>query len=796
MGFSVSQLWDTSDFTARWYCGQWSGLHGWIHIISDLAVFGAYVAIPCVLMFFVRRRRDILFPRVFLLFGAFIFACGTTHLVEAMIFWWPAYRIAAVVKAVTAIVSWATVVALIPVIPQALALPGLKKINAELEQEIAARKRVEEQLRESEFKLRTILEAAGEAIITADGDGKIESANHAAEEMFGRSREDLIGCSVETLAPEDRRDAYEVELRERLRGPAADVRGWELEGGRPDGSRFPLSLSLGQFTQSGKINYTVLIRDITEQKRTEAELTSLNQQLEQRIKHRTALIKLLQEVAVASNEADSVEQAIQFAQNRICEHCGWQVGHFFWRDNRPFSNSPPSDTWFAIRGLIGESTKRIAVETRISLGDGLPGRVLATGKAQWIEDAAHDQGAWLSNDLAGVVSAFAFPVVIDKRVVAMLEFVSSSPIHPDDEFLQAMTNIGTQLGRVVERKQSETAIRNSEARFRTVFQHAAVGMALGDEQGRIQETNEALRDFYGCSEAELRGKRICDFLCAEHLDDNHSQWRSLLEGRVAKTSGEHRFLGPTKKTRWGILTTSLVRDASGRTMHSIDMIQDISERKDLEQRMADLATEEQRSFGQELHDGVGQELTGLVFVAKSLLKRLSDAPPAIYETVFELSEGLKHAVTHVRAIARGLIPVEVDAEGLRAALEGLAATTAQRYDVCSEWLGDQAVRVEDNDVATQLFHIAREGVNNAVKHGRPEHVWIDLCKISDGLQLTIKDDGVGIASDPMHGNGAGLRIMKHRASLIGATLEVRRGEVGGTILACTLRGNRKYDGQV
>ena len=90
----LTRLFDTSDFPARWHCGRWTAGHGWLHILSDLGVWSAYVAIPCVLGYFVLRRKDIPFRTIFLLFGAFILACGTTHLMEALMFWWPAYRLA------------------------------------------------------------------------------------------------------------------------------------------------------------------------------------------------------------------------------------------------------------------------------------------------------------------------------------------------------------------------------------------------------------------------------------------------------------------------------------------------------------------------------------------------------------------------------------------------------------------------------------------------------------------------------------------------------------------------------
>src|SRR5690606_31263902 len=132
----------------------WTDAHGWLHITSDLAIFGAYAAIPCVLAWFVRNRTDVPFSGVFWMFAGVIMFCGLGHLAEAVIFWPPWYRFSGVLKLCTAIASWGTVFALIPILPRALALPGLGTMNERLQREIAERTQVEERLRETLQQLR------------------------------------------------------------------------------------------------------------------------------------------------------------------------------------------------------------------------------------------------------------------------------------------------------------------------------------------------------------------------------------------------------------------------------------------------------------------------------------------------------------------------------------------------------------------------------------------------------------------------------------------------------------------
>jgi signal transduction histidine kinase/CheY-like chemotaxis protein len=181
----VTGLFDTTGFPPRWQCGTWSEGLGWLHIGSDIAIFGAYTAIPCVLAFFVLRRKDVPFPAILWLFVAFIFACGFGHLLEAIIFWKPVYRFAGASKFFTASVSWATVLALVKITPQALHLPGLAKLNNELRDEIDERKRAEEAVRRSEVKLQELLVREREARSDA------EMANRIKDEFLSTVSHEL-----------------------------------------------------------------------------------------------------------------------------------------------------------------------------------------------------------------------------------------------------------------------------------------------------------------------------------------------------------------------------------------------------------------------------------------------------------------------------------------------------------------------------------------------------------------------------------------------------------------------------
>jgi len=186
-----TKLFDTSDFPARWTCGRWTPGHGWLHILSDIGIWSAYFAIPFALAFFLVRRRDLPFRKLLALFLTFILLCGTTHLMEAVIFWWPAYRLAGVVKLLTAVVSWTTVFALIRMAPMILAM----RTPEELEQEIVARTDAERRLQEANADLeRRVEDRTAELSRTV-------AAQRASEERF-RQLADAMPQIVWTARPE------------------------------------------------------------------------------------------------------------------------------------------------------------------------------------------------------------------------------------------------------------------------------------------------------------------------------------------------------------------------------------------------------------------------------------------------------------------------------------------------------------------------------------------------------------------------------------------------------------------
>ncbi len=214
----------------------------------------------------------------------------------------------------------------------------------------------------------------------------------------------------------------------------------------------------------------------------------------------------------------------------------------------------------------------------------------------------------------------------------------------------------------------------------------------------------------------------------------------------------------------------------------------MTERKRLERALLDASDREQRRIGQDLHDGLGQHLTGTAFLSKALQQRLEsrELPEAL--EAHKIVMLVNQAIEKTRELSRGLMPVFSDAHGLMSSLQRFSDEIEDLFNVCCHLACDDPVLVDDVVVATQLFLIAREAVINAIKHGGASSVVIALAAIDDDMgRLSIEDNGVGIGNVCASPFGMGMHIMKYRGSMIGGSLQVRRGPGGersGTIVDC------------
>lgn len=270
---SLGKLVDPSGFPPRWACGDWSLLLGWAHIASDIVTWASYTAIPIVLAVLIRRRATPV-PRVAWLFVAFILCCGLTHLLEAVIFWIPLYRLAAVLKLATATVSAATVVVLIRSGPAATDSPAFADLAHELARAKQGRLRAEDRLR----ALGAILERTPDVALELSAQCDVVWANASAAALVGCDPDDLTGASARKLFVEEER--VDGVLDANQSSPETTV----LSVARSDGTRH-LEASVVRLPSQG---WALVGRDVTEREEAKLLLESANHDLEMRIRERTA----------------------------------------------------------------------------------------------------------------------------------------------------------------------------------------------------------------------------------------------------------------------------------------------------------------------------------------------------------------------------------------------------------------------------------------------------------------------------------------------------------------------------
>jgi signal transduction histidine kinase len=213
---------------------------------------------------------------------------------------------------------------------------------------------------------------------------------------------------------------------------------------------------------------------------------------------------------------------------------------------------------------------------------------------------------------------------------------------------------------------------------------------------------------------------------------------------------------------------------------------EMTERQRLDREIAQVADRERRRLGQDLHDRLGQHLTGTALAAQVLKEKLAaKASPEVKEAdklVCYVEEG----IDLTRNLARGFFSPELEADGLTVALEVLAENISERFAVNCIFHGEESIPVYDSAVATQLYRIAQEAATNAAKHAAAEQVDIRITVDHSELTLAIIDDGVGLPANPSDSKGLGLRLMRHGAALIGGTFNVQRHGQRGTIATCRI----------
>lgn len=328
-------------------------------------------------------------------------------------------------------------------------------------------------------------------------------------------------------------------------------------------------------------------------------------------------------------------------------------------------------------------------------------------------------------------------------------------------------------------------LREREAQLASFMQNVPGAFYMKDLEGRYVYVNETWEKVFHRGSADWVGKSD-DALWPKPLAQKFKEAsrRILAEKRVVESTAA---IAQADGVHYWLVTTFPILNEQGTPIMVGGAAVDISEQKRLEKQVQEVSEQEKRRIGQDLHDGLGQYLTGIAFMSRLLQRKLAekDLPEAI--DAEKIATLVNKTVFQARDLARGLCPVELENNGLHAALLDLSATTEKVFNISCTVTCDPSVRILDNNSALHLYRIAQEAINNSIKHGKAQRIMVALERLNQTINLTIKDDGVGFPKIETRSNGIGLRVMNYRAGMIGATLTIDSQRAGGTVVSCQLQ---------
>ena len=620
---------------------------------------------------------------------------------------------------------------------------------AGIAEDITARKLAQEALRDSEARYRTLAEASPDAVLIVDRQFKTSYVNSAGAALCQRSAAELIGHRQPELPGAPMAQRYRELVSAAFEGEEP-VR---LEESLPssEGERW-LEHRLVPIKGVGKVATSVMViaRDVTDERRAQF------------------LLRVQRDVGISLSTSGSLETALRRLLSIVVRLEGIDGGGVYLFNARHGGLDAA-----AFDGQISDEFKRHV--THFSASDH---RTHVIKQGQPVYERYDRMPGWRDSvrDREGLQALGLLPFCHEGVVFGSLHVGSHSQGSIPMQTRIVLEAVAAQAAGAIARIRAEEALRESQARLRAIITGAPVLLFAVDQHGIIQfEDGQVLRKL-----GAEPGARVGQAVATVYADI------PIIVDNVARA-----LRGETFSSVMDVKGLTLdccycpTCDKEGRPSGYIGVGIDISERYQLERQIVELSDHEQAKMGQEIHDGLCQQLVSLTFDANALVRDLAslDRPEAVAARRIALE--LDQAITEARRLARGLFPLPLDTEGLPGALELLAQTTAGRFRIQCRCESVAPVILRNSAVATHLYRIAQEAVNNALKHGRARSIALRLLTQKEGLELRVEDDGAGMpARKARRTGGMGIQIMLYRARSIGGSLLVRARDFGGTVVSC------------
>ena len=310
-----------------------------------------------------------------------------------------------------------------------------------------------------------------------------------------------------------------------------------------------------------------------------------------------------------------------------------------------------------------------------------------------------------------------------------------------------------------------------------------------DLKGRIISWNLGAERIYGYNETEAINMYISRIIPGHKQDEMIPLAERMLKGENIEFFATQRLTKNNQILDVSI-TATLLKDENGKPFAFTTTERDMTERRLLEKEILDIAEREREQIGQEIHDGMGQILTGIAVMCKGLALKLKGKSPEEMEDALVISKLANKAIAQTRDLAKMLYPIDIQTGGLISALKTLASNAERTMGITCRFRCGKSVSVKNLVEAKQLYRIVQEAITNAIRHGKATNVDIKLNLTKKGTVLSIENDGLDFPKLSSNKKGFGLRIMEYRTDLIGGSIDIRKGDKGGTIVICVFPNGR------
>jgi len=554
------------------------------------------------------------------------------------------------------------------------------------------------------------------------------------------------------------------------------------------------------------------------QQRSEKKIQEAHDKLDLRVKERTAelnetnrkldrekqFVLLHKEIAVAANESCPMEETMALCLQHICNHAGWPVGHLYLPADRDSCLLVPTTIWYLEDDTRFSTFRIISEATPLEPGVGLPGRVMVSGKPEWIIDVTQDPNfprARLAENI-GVKAGFAFPLLIEKKVGGIMEFFSSKSAEPDGEMLEVMAQVGTQLGRVIERRHAQ----EDEEKLLRSLRERVKELSCMYQTAHLVNTSKTMNEVFQKLDSiivpsfqypEITRVRITSNGETFLSNDFHeSSWKLSETIRVrGKSRGqleifyiedqpildEGPFLREERQLLQGLV--HLLGVASEHKEAEEEVLRSREQLRNLYHRLELVREDERTHIAREVHDELAQVLTTLKLELSLMVKKLGPEPPGLQYQAQLLLELIDNTIQTVKKIVMDLRPPILDELGLNEAIEWQGKEFEEKTGIACELDLEEDLEHLTPKCATTVFRIFQETLTNVVRHAKASKINIELTRKDGMLVLCLKDDGIGVSEDQIENpRSLGILGMRERAIELGGQFQIEGTQGKGTVV--------------